>query len=159
MTAFEVRPIAEPINDHVRRTLTDPIYGHPVPVSVAGPDGYGPCRACLRTFTPGERRILFLYNPFSAEQHSDFAGPVFIHDTPCESYEHPATFPPTLRRLPLLLKAYDAQQHLVAEQMPAADAIEAAITGLFADPTVAVIHVRNHEAKCFIARIERGGAQ
>ncbi len=80
MTAYKVMPISEEIIDHVRRTLTDPIYNHPVRVEVAGPGGYGPCRACLNTFEVGERRILFLYNPFSLTQESDFAGPIFIHD-------------------------------------------------------------------------------
>jgi len=157
MSSFKVLPIDEQISRQVRATLTDPIYGYSVQVSVAKPGDVGPCRACLRIFTPGERRILLLYNPFAREQTSEFAGPVFIHDGPCATYTATESFPPALRELPIVLKGFDAQNHYVDEEIPDGAPVEPAIATLFRRPEVAFIHVRNTEAKCFIARIERDG--
>jgi hypothetical protein len=156
MPAYKVLAITEQIANHVRSTLTDPIYGHPVQVSVAGPGDYGPCRSCLRTFEIGERRILFLYNPFSVgEQTSDFAGPVFIHDQPCERYNTPEVFPEDIRHLPVVCKGYDAHNNFVADEIPSGTDVETAISQLLRRPEIAFILVRNIEAKCFILRIER----
>ncbi|HMA35664.1 MAG TPA: DUF1203 domain-containing protein [Chloroflexia bacterium] len=155
MTHYAISPIDDAISRQVRTTLTDPIYGLEVPVSVAGPGNYGPCRSCLHTFTIGERRILFLYNPFSPEQHADFAGPVFIHDGDCESYSQRAVFPPAIRSLPIVLKGYGADNRFIAEETPPGPDVETAIDTLFHRPDVAFIHVRNREAKCFILRIAR----
>ena len=155
MSSFKVLPIDAQISRQIRATLTDPIYGYPVQVSVAKPGDYGPCRACLRTFTPGERRILVLYNPFAREQTAEFAGPVFIHDGPCEIDTLPGVFPPALRDLPIILKGYDAQNHYVDEEIPDGAPVEPAIQTLFQQPAIAFIHVRNTAAKCFILRIER----
>ena len=155
MSSFKVLPIDEQLSGQIRATLTDPIYGYPVQVGVARPGDYGPCRACLRTFAPGERRILVLYNPFAREQTAEFAGPVFIHDGPCAADLPDGVFPPALRDLPIVLKGYDAQNHYVDEEIPDGAPVEPAIATLFGRPEVAFIHVRNTEAKCFIARIER----
>lgn len=158
MAQYTVHPIDETIAHQVRGTLTDPIYGYGVQINETPPNGYGPCRSCLNTFTPGERRLLFLYNPFSpTQQEADFAGPIYIHEQACAAYAAGGVFPRPIAGLPLTFKGYDARGHLVAEARPDSHEIEAAIDALFARPEVAIIHVRNTEAKCFIMRIERGG--
>lgn len=152
MPEFHVIPIDETIARRVRETLKDPIYGLPVRVEPA--TGYGPCRLCLRTFEAGELRILFLYNPFSAEQDADFAGPVFVHAAPCEPYAPDGAFPEEIKRLPIVLRAYDEYQRCVAQSKPVAERVDAALSELIGRADVAYIHVRNAEAKCFIARVE-----
>jgi len=57
--------------------------------------------------------------------------------------------------LPLTLEAYGRDRWMVARERPAAEDIEAAIDRLLGHPAVAYIHIRNTEAGCFIARIER----
>ncbi len=153
MEQFKVLPVDQKLSQHARTTLTDPIYGYPAPVTVVKAGEYGPCRACLNTFEAGDRRILFLYNPFSANQESDFAGPIFIHDHNCQPYQS-GGFPDPLRNLPLVFRAYTHTNEFVAAEFPSEGA-ETAIEKLFSLPEVALIHVRNHQAKCFIARIER----
>lgn len=157
MASFKVLPIDERINRHVRTTLTDPIYNYPVQVTVVTTDDqYGPCRSCLNFTRAGERRILFLYNPFTPEeQTSEFAGPVFIHDGLCENYAAGSVFPESIRALPIVLKGYDAHNHLVADEIPEEQSAEEAIEKLFQRPEVVFILVRNTSAKCFIMRIQR----
>lgn len=156
MTSFKVVPIDEEISQRVRTTLTDPIYGYPVQITVNQDGDYGPCRSCLRTTAADERRILFVYNPFAPkEQTSDFAGPVFIHDQPCQTYSTNFVFPELIRDLPIVFKGYDASNHFVTDELADGQSAEQAIEKLLKRPEVAFIHVRNTEAKCFIMRIER----
>jgi hypothetical protein len=153
---FTVLPIAEALAQLVRQSLKDPIYGLPVHVTPA--NGYGPCRVCLRTFATGEPRILFLYNAFSAEQEADFAGPVYIHAQRCRPYAGGEGFPQEVAQLPIAFFAYDSDGRRVAEAQPDGDGIEGALAGLFALPEIRFVHVRNAEAKCFIARVERSAS-
>ena len=153
MSEFCVKPIDEALAHAVRATLRDPIYDLPLHVEPA--TGYGPCRLCLRTFEPGEPRILFLYNPFSGtEQEADFAGPVFIHAGQCDRFAGRA-FPPDVAGLPIVLHAYDQEGRRVIRVEPPRGEVSTAIGLLLASEGVAYVHVRNAEAKCFIARVER----
>ena len=152
MADFRIRPIDESLADAVRKTLRDPIYGLPVQPEPA--TGYGPCRLCLRTFERGEPRILFLYNPFSASQEADTAGPIFIHAERCRPYAHSTTFPHAIARLPIVLRAYDEHRRCRLEMTPSADGVAASLEACLALPGVSVVHVRNAEAKCFIAAVD-----
>lgn len=150
---FLTVPIDPAVVDYVRYTRTDPVYGHPYDVhtDTAGPNGYGPCRSCLRRFREGERRLLFLFNPFTS-RFGDYAGPVFIHEEDCEPFDGEG-FPQDLRELPLLLRAYDVRCAPEADATPDPQSIEAAVERLLADNRTGSLHVRNKEAKCYIARI------
>lgn len=152
MTFFTL-PIDDTVVDHVRYTRTDPVYGYPYNVRAdeAGPHGYGPCRSCLRRFRQGERRLLFLFNPFTS-RFGDYAGPVFIHENECEPFDGQG-FPPDIREVPLLLRAYDANLAPVADAKPAPETIEKEVDHLLTDPQTSTLHIRNDEARCFIARV------
>lgn len=155
MVSYKIQAIDSKITQYVRETRTDPIYGHDVRVEKAPPSGYGPCRSCLKTFSEGERRLLFLYNPFSQEQESDFAGPVFVHESHCQEYQKDLEFPEEIRNLPISLRGYADNGGFIAEEIPNETNIETLIEKLFINPDVSFIHVRNTEAKCFIMRINR----
>lgn len=151
--SFLTLPIDPAVVDHVRYTRTDPVYGYAYDVrsDTAGPHGYGPCRSCLRRFRERERRLLFLFNPFTST-FGDYAGPVFIHEDECEPFDG-GGFPQDLREVPLLLRAYDDRCAPVADATPHPASIEAEVERLLADDRTASLHVRNEEAKCYIARI------
>lgn len=153
MTEFRVEAIDTALAQQVRDTLKDPIYGLPVRIEPA--TGYGPCRVCLKTFVPSDRRILFLYNPFSAQQDSDFAGPIFIHADTCAPYSDTAVFPDHVAGLPIELRGYDAEQRCVQRSVPASDGVAAALRALLERADIEYVHVRNNEAKCYIARVVR----
>jgi Protein of unknown function (DUF1203) len=155
MIGYKIITLPTTVITHVHTTLTDPIYHHPAPVTIAGEGDYGPCRLCLNTFSLGERRILFLYNPFSTQQDADFAGPIFIHADRCLPYTTPQLFPEPIRCLPITLRGYTTHNHFIAEEHPHSLNVEIAIETLLRRPDVAFIHVRNTEAKCFILRMER----
>lgn len=152
---FRIIPIPPAISEQARATGRSPQYGHPAHAQLA--TGYGPCRSCLNVFRTGEdRRLLFTYNPFDGLDPYPSPGPIFIHAEECPVYSESAIFPAALRGLPLTLEGYGADRWLVARERPSEAGIEAAIDRVFDNPAVLYIHVRNTEAGCFIARIERG---
>jgi hypothetical protein len=137
----------------VRRELRSPQYGHPAVVEIAS--GYGPCRQCLRTFRPGdEQRVLFTYNPVPAGEGLPQPGPVFIHAAACEPFTA-AGVPPDLRRLPLFLEGFGRGTWMVRREPLSSDTIEVDIAAMMRDHAIEAVHIRNAEAGCFVARVER----
>lgn len=152
MPAFRYAGLASHLADEVRATLRSPQYGHPAHREPAR--GYGPCRHCLRTFRVGEEeRLLFTYQPF-APGALPAPGPVFIHAAACPRYDA-LELPPDFRELPLVVEGYTTEGRLVA-QVPVGDTSpEVVIDRVFHDPATAFVHLRNAEAGCFMARVER----
>jgi len=149
--SFQVSSVPPEIARQVRQTLKSPQYGHPAHVEVAS--GYGPCRSCLRTFVTGcDRRTLFTFNPFTRGVPSP--GPVFIHADECAPFEDEG-FPPTLRDLPLLFEPVLGSGRSIERIRPEPQAIEQLVIESFSRADVSAIVVRNAEAGCFIAKIER----
>ena len=150
---FRIVPIDATIADSVRREQRSPQYGHPATVEVA--KGYGPCRQCLRTFRVGEEdRILFTYNPVSKGDGLAQPGPIFIHKDPCAAFEGSGV-PPELRGLPLFLEGFGRGTWTVRREPVEAESIEADIAAMLRDPAIELLQIRNAEAGCFIARVER----
>lgn len=153
MTSYRVAAIPHHITQEVRASLKSPQYGHPAHVEIAS--GYGPCRSCLQTFRTGaEQRILFTYNPFEGLSDYPSPGPIFIHKEECAEYAS-SGFPGKLRELPLMFEAFGHDRELITKERIGNDKVDAAIMRLLANPAAQYLHVRNAEAGCYIARIER----
>lgn len=152
---FRIVPIAPEVADYVRSQNRSPQYGHPASIELAR--GYGPCRQCLRVFRQGEEdRLLFTYNPVTAPGGIPQPGPVFIHKDPCKPFDREG-IPEDLRRLPLFLEAFGGEFWKVRRTPLRAESIEDTVRAMLADPGVEHLQLRNAEAGCFIARIERLG--
>ena len=80
--------------------------------------------------------------------------PVYIHKDECESFDENG-FPPELIDLPLLFEGYAEDGELVKREAVKKDGIENQIAEIFALSEVNYINIRNAEAGCFVARIER----
>ena len=153
MRACRFRGISDSIAAAVRESMKSPQYGHPAHAEVA--TGYGPCRQCLQTFHIGtEDRLLFTYQPFTDPGALPAPGPVFIHREPCERFDG-SELPQALRPLPLAVESYGANGTLVAQRRVGALAFEAVLQQALEPPEVQYLHLRNAEAGCFIARIDR----
>jgi len=150
---YKVVSIPSEIARSVRENMVSAQYGHPAFVDVAM--GYGPCRVCLKTFVKGaEERILFTYNAFENLSNLPLPGPVYIHKNECESFDENG-FPPELIDLPLLFEGYGEKSALVKREAIKQGGIENQIAEIFALSGVNYINIRNAEAGCFVARIER----
>jgi hypothetical protein len=154
MSSYRIQGIPDTIATAARDAMKSPQYGHPAHAEVA--TGYGPCRLCLQTFQVGrDERLLFTYQPFSDPAALPAPGPVFIHRRGCERYEG-SRLPETLRPLPLVLEGYGAGGMLLTQQRVGTSRFESVLDDVFESVHVRYAHVRNGEAGCFIARIDRG---
>ena len=150
---YKIVPIDSEIARSVRENMKSPQYGHPAFADVA--KGYGPCRVCLKTFVKGaEERILFTYNAFENLSNLPLPSPIYIHKNECESFAAEG-FPPDLIDLPLLFEGYAAESELVKREAVNKENIEHQIAEMFVLPNVNYINIRNAEAGCFVARIEK----
>ncbi len=150
---YKIVPIRSELARSVREEMVSPQYGHPAFAEIAA--GYGPCRVCLKTFAEGvEERILFTYNAFENLSELPLPGPVFIHKDKCAAFDEKG-FPPDLLDLPLLFEGYGANSELVKREAVKKENIENQIAEIFALSGVKYINIRNSEAGCFVARIER----
>ncbi|MGW5419247.1 DUF1203 domain-containing protein [Streptomyces sp. NPDC003943] len=133
-------------------------------------DGVGsPLRCCLRPVAAGERIALVSYAPLrrwagetGAEPGAyDEQGPVFIHAEPCGgpaagSASYPFDRPGALRTL----RRYDSEGRIVGGRLleipeAATEAFDEALAEAFADPAVALVHVRAVEYGCFQFEVRR----
>jgi len=152
MSGYRVVALGQQTADEVRRSLRAPGYGHPAHVEMAS--GSGPCRLCLEPFRTGEEeRVLFTYNPFRSQAGMPCPGPIFVHKTPCSRYEG-SGFPSALLGLPLTLEGYD-HRGLALLRVGVSGDPDGSMEEVLSKPQVAYAHIRNTEAGCFIARIER----
>ncbi|MEV0121896.1 DUF1203 domain-containing protein [Streptomyces sp. NPDC050703] len=132
-------------------------------------EGGDPLRCCLRPVAPGERVALVSYAPLrrwaartgAAPGAYDEQGPVFIHAEPCAGpdegrKEYPFSRAGALRTL----RRYDAGGRIVGGRLleiPEAgtEGFDAAFGEAFADPAVALVHVRAVEYGCFHFEVRR----
>jgi hypothetical protein len=60
-----------------------------------------------------------------------------------------------LRQLPVVVEGFRAGGTLVVQKRVNGGTPEQAVAGVFATPDVAYVHLRNGEAGCFMARVDR----
>lgn len=147
-----VRGLAQEVATYVREHGRDPIWGHAAVTQPA--TGFGPCRLCLRTFRDGELRTLFTHDTYSGVAEFPQPGPVFIHADDCERYDGD-DFPPGLSALELTFEGVAEGPRVVAIERSNGEGADATIGRLLDLPDVDYVSVRNTEAGCFVARVDR----
>lgn len=152
--SFVVMGISENISSTVRNEMVSPQY-RSLPAFTSVANGYGPCRSCLRTFDQGEEdRTSFTYNPVDGILDLPQPGPVFIHSEECDRFVD-SSFPQGIRGLPMYFESFDRDGMMRSRVLVTEGSEDEQIVSLLSEETVDFLHVRNAEAGCFIARIER----
>ncbi|WP_405780764.1 DUF1203 domain-containing protein [Streptomyces sp. NBC_00859] len=170
-TNWTVLPIAPAALRELRRADD---AGRPC-APYADDEGGAPLRCCLRPSRRGEEIALVSYAPlrrWAARSGArpgayDEQGPVFIHAQECggpagQAGGYPFSRPGALRTV----RRYNAEGHiaggrLLEIQETAADSFDRTFAEAFADPDVALVHVRAVEYGCFhfeVRRPQRGSA-
>ncbi|MCX4772585.1 hypothetical protein EES39_04485 [Streptomyces sp. ADI92-24] len=159
MTSYEARAIDPAALKELRET--DDAERPCVPYTAT--DAGSPLRCCLRGSEAGERIALVSYAPlrrwaamtWARPGAYDEQGPVFIHAEECEGPAPDRTGYPFSRAGALrTVRRYDADGHIVGGRLMEIPADEErgydeAIAEAFADPEVALVHVRAVEYGCF----------
>ena len=153
MQNVRILAIETEIAQQVRATLKAPLYGFPAHLEVA--EDAAPCRHCLRTIAPKERRILFTYDRFTGKESLPQPGPVYIHADGCPRYPESAGFPGELRGSPRTVEAYALGRRLKGQEYVSDGRFEPIIEKLFADRDVDYLQINSTTAGCFTFRIER----
>ncbi|MEV0116004.1 DUF1203 domain-containing protein [Streptomyces sp. NPDC050844] len=164
-TAYHPRPI-DPVALKQLRDTDD--AGRPC-APYTDSEGGDPLRCCLRPVAPGEHVALVSYAPlrrWAADTGAtpgayDEQGPVFIHAEDCEGPDpdgegYPFARPGALRTL----RRYSAEGRIVGGRLfeipeDATAGFDAALAEAFADPEVALVHVRAVEYGCFHFEVRR----
>jgi Protein of unknown function (DUF1203) len=149
---FVVKALPQEVATYVRENGRDPIWGHSAVTEPA--TGFGPCRLCLRTFRESEMRMLFTYDTYEGVAEFPQPGPVYIHKDDCERYDGEG-FPPDLRALKLTFEGIAAGPRVIALERTDGDHVEDVIKRLLHNRDVDFVNVRNTEAGCFVARLDR----
>ncbi|MFG3099401.1 DUF1203 domain-containing protein [Streptomyces sp. NPDC048182] len=150
-------PIAPAVLDELRRTDD---AGRPM-APFTDAEGGDPLRCCLRRSRAGERVALVSYAPlrrWAAETGAepgayDEQGAVFIHAEPCAGPEdHELPFTNAHR----VLRRYSAAGRILGGALvDGPDGFAPALADAFADPAVALVHVRAVEYGCFLYEVRR----
>ncbi|MEU6092892.1 DUF1203 domain-containing protein [Streptomyces sp. NPDC047085] len=157
MTAYTARPLTPGALKELR---TSDDAGRPMS-PFTDEEGGAPLRCCLRRSEPGERIALVSYAPlrrWAAETGADPGaydeqGPVFIHAAECPG---PDTDALPFTHAHRTLRRYSAEGHILGGRLvedPAA--FGPALAEAFADPAVALVHVRAVEYGCFLYEVRR----
>lgn len=168
MTAYEALPIAADALKELRATDD---AGRPCVPYTAG-EGGDPLRCCLRASRPGERIALVSYAPlrrWAAETWArpgayDEQGPVFVHAEECEGPAPSRDGYPFSRAGALrTVRRYDADGRIVGGRLleiPVEEerGFDEALAEAFADPDVALVHVRAVEYGCYHFEVRPNGA-
>ena len=151
---YRVVAIPESISSEVRRTMVSPQYKS-LAANASIANGYGPCRSCLQVFDQGnDRRIYLTYNSFEGLSPLPDPGPIFIHEHECSRFAGEG-FPPDILDLPVYLEAFADESRLVERVAMDRQSVDVQMKGLFTNNQVRFINLRNAEAGCFIARVDR----
>ncbi|MDF9812777.1 DUF1203 domain-containing protein [Streptomyces sp. SPB162] len=137
-------------------------------------EGGSPLRCCLRHAAPGDRLALLSYAPlrhWAAETGADPGpylelGPVFVHADAddCPGPPSAAGYPPAMHGADRVFRAYSADGRILGgrhvrltDDEVAAGAADAELAAMFADPEIALVHVRALEYGCFLFAARRAG--
>ncbi|MDG4863602.1 DUF1203 domain-containing protein [Streptomyces sp. T-3] len=164
-TTYTPRPIEAKTLTQLRETDDAGHACDPYP----DPEGGAPLRCCLRSSRKGEQIALVTYAPlrrWAAETWAkpgayDEQGPVFIHADECDGPEADGDDYPFSRAGALrTVRRYNAEGRIVGGRLleipeTAAEGFDAAFAEAFADPEVALVHVRAVEYGCFHFEVRR----
>ncbi|MFG2605806.1 DUF1203 domain-containing protein [Streptomyces sp. NPDC048514] len=157
MTTYTARPITAEVLEELRDADD---AGRP-PLPFADAEGGAPLRCCLRRSTPGEWIALVSYAPLrrwaagtGAEPGAyDEQGPVFVHAAECPGPDGAALPFTGAHRT---VRRYSADGHILGGRLVEDEAgFEPAFAEAFADPEVALLHVRAVEYGCFLYEVRR----
>lgn len=142
------------------RALQDgqPDYYDQTPEVVVS-DGNGkPCRHCLDQVPANAPMLIFSYRPFPAPQPYAEVGPIFLCGDECAQFETSSELPPILKTsATYLIKGYTSDNRIkygTGVVIPPSE-IEGACERIFADETVAYIHVRSATNNCYMCKVTR----
>ena len=116
-----------------------------------------PCRVSLADAEVGDELLLLPFEHLSARSPYRASGPVFVRARARRAVLEPGVIPPYVTRRLMSVRAYDANDMMVAGEVCEGAGVHATLERLMADGAVAYIHLHNAKRGCFSCRVERVG--
>ena len=115
-----------------------------------------PCRVSLVDAAVGETVLLLPYE-HQAAPGSPYrsGGAIFVRQGARQAEPAINEVPGSVRRRLLSVRAYNATGLMVNADVTEGTALEAVVTHLFADPSVAYLHLHNARPGCYNCRVDR----
>lgn len=132
-------------------------FGNP-PERATSDGGGNPCRHCLRDIPKGHEMLILAHKPFKGTHPYTEVGPIFLCAQKCPQGGG-INLPQILTTSPdYLVKGYSSNDRIVygSGAIIQPSEIVQRLDEIFADPSVAYIHVRSARNNCYQARVERG---
>jgi hypothetical protein len=144
-TRIRIHAIAQSTLDDVRANAKD---DQTEPAIATGGE---PLRCCLRDAAPGERLLLFGYEPSLPPSPYRETGAVFAHADACAAPADPTRYPADWLGRPQVLRAYDERGwiHPASRQHDGSEP-EQALAQVLAEPGVVQVHSRNIVYGCYM---------
>lgn len=116
--------------------------------------GY-PCRVSLEDAEVGEALLLlpFEHHPVASPYRA--SGPIYVREGARQAFPAVNEVPAQLRTRLLSARAYSAKGMMRDAAVVEGAELEGALEALFADASVAYVHLHNARPGCFAARVER----
>lgn len=116
--------------------------------------GY-PCRVSLVDAAVGESVLVLSHPHHEVATPYRGVGPVYVRERATQAVPAVGEVPDSVRRRMLSFRAYDAQGMMRAAEVAEGSQLEAIVTGLFADESVAYLHLHNAKPGCYSCRVDR----
>ncbi len=122
-------------------------------------DGTGnPCRHCLSDIPAGKEMLVLAFRPFPDLQPFAEVGPIFLCAEACERHVEAGSLPVLFDDYDcILLRGYSSDDRIRygSGRVIAIEQVEAEAQKMFADGSIAYIHMRSSTNNCYQCRIDR----
>jgi hypothetical protein len=121
---------------NVRRVRADADFGFP-------------CRICLEDARPGNELLLLPFQHQQAASPYQASGPIYVRKGSQQKWLPLGEVPPYVSRRQISLRAYDADDSIIAAEVVEGVEVAKHLTALFANPSIRYVHLHNARRGCF----------
>jgi len=114
-----------------------------------------PCRVSLEDAPVGAELLLLPYEHHPAASPYRASGPIYVRRSAVRRDLQPGEVPSYVSGRLISVRAYDAGAMMIAASVCEGTGVAAALDELFADPTVAYVHLHNAKRGCFSCEATR----
>ncbi len=114
-----------------------------------------PCRVSLDDADVGDELLLLPFDHLLTSSPYRASGPVFVRKGARRAVLEPGEIPPYVTRRWMSVRAYDADDMMIAADVCDGSDVRGVIERFIADPAVAFMHLHNAKQGCFSCRVER----
>jgi len=114
-----------------------------------------PCRVSLADADVGDELLLLPFDHLLTSSPYRASGPIFVRKGAQRAVLGPGEIPPYVTRRWMSVRAYDAEDMMIAADVCEGSHVRGVIERFMDGPTVAFVHLHNAKRGCFSCRVER----